>query len=54
MDKVVATDSQSVAVATHLPHGEVGVGHLGTGRDGSRTAVDGLHGVCIDIIRQTA
>ena len=54
MDEVVTTNGQTVAVAAHLPYAEVGISHLGTCGNGSRTAVDGLHGVCADIIGQTA
>ena len=54
MYEMVASDSQSVAVSADLPDGEFGVGHLGASCDGGGTAVNGLHGVGVDIIRQSA
>jgi hypothetical protein len=54
MDEVVAADSQSVTVAADLPNGEVGVDDLGSCGDSGSTAVDSLHGIGVDIIRQTA
>ena len=35
MDKVVAADGESVAVAAHLPYGEFRIGNLATGGNGS-------------------
>ena len=54
VDEVVASDGQSVAVAANLPYGEVGIHYLGTGGNGCRTSVDGLHGIGVDVIGQTA
>ena len=50
----VATNGQSVAVAANLPDGEVGVHPLCACGDGCCTAVNGLHGVGVDIIGQAA
>ena len=54
MDEMVTADGKTVAVAADLPDGEVRVGYLSSRGNGCRTAVDGLHSVCVDIIRQTA
>ena len=54
VDEVIATDGEAVAVAADLPDGEGGVGDLGAGADGSGTAVDGLHGVGVHVVGQTA
>ena len=42
---------QTVTVAGDLPYRQVGIGNLGTCRDGSSTSVDGLHRIRIHIIR---
>ena len=54
MDKVVAADGESVAVAAHLPYGEFRIGNLATGGNGSGTSVNGVHAVGIHIVGQTA
>jgi len=54
VDEMVAADGQSVAVAAHLPHGESRVHDLDARGHGCRTPVNGLHGVGVDIIRQSA
>ena len=54
VDEVVTTDSKTVAVTADLPDGEVRIGYLGTGSDGSSTSVDGLHRIGINIVWQTA
>ena len=51
---MVTTDSKTVAVTADLPDGEVWIGYLGTGSDGSSTSVDGLHRIGINIVWQTA
>ena len=48
--KVVSADGKSVTVAAYLPHGKVGVGHLGARSDGGSTSMHGLHGVGVHII----
>ena len=45
---------QTVTVAGDLPYRQVGIGNLGTCRDGSSTSVDGLHRIRIHVIGQTA
>ena len=54
MDKVVAADGESVAVAAHLPYSEFRIGNLATGGNGSGTSVNGVHAVGIHIVGQTA
>ena len=54
MNKVITTDSKTVAIARHLPNSQVRISHLTTGSNGSRTTVDGVHTVSIHIVRQTA
>ena len=53
VDKVVATDSQTVTVARHLPNGHVGVSGLETGCHSATTSVNGVEGISLGIIRQT-
>ena len=54
MYEVVAADGQAVAVAAHLPYGELGIGHLASCCYGSRTSVDGIHAIGSHIVRQSA
>ena len=54
VDEVITADGQTVTVAGDLPYRQVGIGNLGTCRDGSSTSVDGLHRIRIHIIGQTA
>ena len=54
MNEVVAADGETVAVATHLPYGQVGVRHLATGSDGCGTTVNGVHAIGCHVVRQTA
>ena len=51
---VTDIDSQTVTVTGDLPYRQVGIGNLGTCRDGSSTSVDGLHRIRIHVIGQTA
>ena len=51
MDKMVTTDSQTVAVAGDQPDTQVGTGSLHTCCYCSTTSVDGMETVCIHIIR---
>ncbi len=54
MDEVVAANGESVAVAGHLPYGQIRIGYLATGGNGSGTSVNGVHPVRIHIVGQTA
>ena len=54
VDEVITADGQTVTVAGDLPYRQVGIGNLGTCRDGSSTSVDGLHRIRIHVIGQTA
>ena len=51
---MVTADGEAVAVATDLPHIEVGVSDFGAGGDGGGTTVDGVHAVGGHVVRQTA
>ena len=50
----VIADYKTVAIATNLPYRKVWINHLGSCSNSCRTTVDGLHGIGVDIIRQTA
>ena len=54
MDKVVATDGEAVAVARHIPNGEVGTSNLEACSDSQATTMDGVHAVGVHIIWHTA
>jgi hypothetical protein len=53
MDEMVAADGKAVTVATNLPDGDLRVHHFGARSNGSRTTVDGLHGISVHIVWQT-
>ena len=54
VDEVVATDSEAVAVASHLPNIEFGVAGLDAGSDSTSTSVDGVEAVGVEVMRHTA
>ena len=54
MDEMVSTNGKSVTVTANLPDGEVWIGNLRTSSNSCCTTMDGLHGICINIIWKTA
>src|SRR5574344_2594903 len=54
MNEVVTADGKTVTVATDLPDAEVWVSHFRTSSNSCSTTVDGLHGIGVYVIGQTA
>jgi hypothetical protein len=54
VDEVVAADGQGVAVAGDDPDRQVGAGHGQAGGDGRGAAVDGVHAVGVEVVREAA
>jgi hypothetical protein len=54
VDEVITTDSEAVAVATHLPYRELRVGHLTTCGDSCGTTMDGVHAIGVHVVGQAA
>ena len=52
VDQVVAADRQRVAVAGHDPDRQVGAGGRQAGRDRRRAAVDRVHAVGVEVVRE--
>ncbi len=52
VDQVVAADGERVAVAGHDPDAEVLAAGRETGRDGRGAAVDGVHPVGVEVVRE--
>ena len=53
VNEVVTTDSQAIAVATHLPHCHIRVGNLETSGHCTATTVNGVEAVGVHVVRQT-
>ena len=54
VDKVVATNSEAVAIARHLPNIEFGMASLDSCSDSTSTSVDGVKPVGVEVVRHTA
>ena len=46
--------AESVAIATHLPYRELGVGHLTACSDSCSTSMDGVHALGVHVVGQAA
>src|SRR5699024_8836584 len=54
VDEVIAADGHGVAVAGDHPDGLVLAGGDQSGGDGRRAAVDGVHAVGVEVVREAA
>ena len=54
MNQLVAANAQGIAVAGYNPDLEVGIGQLNACGDRRSPAVQGVHSVAVDVVRQTA
>ena len=54
VDKVVATNSEAVAIARHLPYIEFGMTGLDTRSNSTSTTVDSVETIRIEVVRHSA
>ena len=54
MDEVVATDRESIPITGDDPDGEVGVRCRDPRRDRGGASVDGVHAICVHVVRESA
>ena len=53
MNKVIASDGQTIAVAGDLPDGQTGICHFYAGSNGRSSSVYGMKTVGVDVVRKS-